>query len=154
MGGYADKIQKSAGGVLRPGEQVISAIRTQPSGTAIATGVGGLVGAAVAGKKASKAQAEAGEGSMAQNWGTGRFAVAMTGQRMLTFNYTALGKPKDLTSEHPIADIASVEQTPKKLTQGVRFGFADGSSVEVECAKLEKVGDFVTAFQSLKAGTG
>ena len=39
MGGYGDKVQKSAAGVLRPGERVISAIRTQPSGTVIATGV-------------------------------------------------------------------------------------------------------------------
>ena len=151
MGGYGDKIQKAAGAALRPGEQVVSAIRTQPSGTVVATGVGGLVGAAIAGKQASKAQAGAGEGTMAQGWATGRFAVALTDQRLLTFNYTAMGKPKDLTSEHPLSDIASVEKTPKKLTQGVRFGFADGSSVEVECAKLEKVGDFVTAFLSLKS---
>lgn len=154
MGGYADKVQKSAGGVLRPGERVISAIRTQPSGTAIATGVGGLVGQAVAGKQAAKAQAGAAEGSMAQGWATGRFAVALTDQRLLTFNYTAMGKPKDLTTEHPLSDIAAVEKTPKKLTQGVRFSFADGSAAEVECAKLEKVGDFVSAFESVKAGTG
>lgn len=153
MGGYADKIQKAAGGALRPGETILSAIRTQPSGSTVAMGVGGLVGQAIASKQASKAQAASGEGSMAANWATGRFAVALTDQRLLTFNYTAMGKPKDLTSEHPLADISSVEKTPKKLSHGVRFGFADGSAAEVECAKLEKVDDFVGAFQSVKAGT-
>lgn len=152
MGGYADKLQKAAGGSLRPGEKVISAIRTQPSGSTVAMGVGGLVGQAIASKQAAKAQAASGEGSMAANWATGRFAVALTDQRLLTFSYTAMGKPKDLTSEHPLSDISSVEKTPKKLTQGVRFGFVDGSAVEVECAKLEKVGDFLDAFQSVKAG--
>ena len=153
MAGYADKIAKSASGVLKPGEQVVSAIRTQPSGTAVGAGVGGLVGAAVAQKKAGKAQAGATEGSIAQNWAKGRFAVALTNQRLLTFNYTAMGKPKDLTSEMPLAEVASVDLEPKKLTKGVRFAFSDGSAIEVECAKLEKVDDFVSAFQQVKAGS-
>ena len=152
MGGYGDKIQKAAGGALRPGEQVLSAIRTQPSGSTVAMGVGGLVGHAIASKQAAKAQAASGEGSMAANWASGRFAVALTDQRLLTFNYTAMGKPKDLTSEHPLSDIAGIEKTPKKLSHGVRFSFVDGSAVEVECAKLEKVGDFVDAYQSVKTG--
>lgn len=150
MGGYASKVQTSAGDKLRPGEQVVSAIRTQPTGTVIGTGVGGLVGAAVAGKQAAKAQAQAGEGSIAKNWATGKFAVALTDQRLLTFNYTAMGKPKDLTSELNLDQVANVEKTKKKITNGVLFSFADGSAIEVECGKLEKVGDFVDAFQKVK----
>ena len=147
MGGYADKLQKSAADKLRPGEQVVSAIRTQPSGAAVATGVGGLVGHAIASKKAANAQAQAGEGTIAKNWATGRFAVALTDQRLLTFNYTAMGKPKDLTSELTLDQVANVEKTSKKLTHGVLVSFADGSAIEVECAKMERVGDFVEAFQ-------
>ena len=154
MGGYADKVQKSAADKLRPGEQVLSAIRTQPSGSAVATGVGGLVGQAIASKKGSNAQAKAGEGTIAKNWASGRFAVALTDQRLLTFNYTAMGKPKDLTTELSLDRVASVEKTQKKITHGVLFSFVDGSAIEVECAKLEKVGDFVDAFQKVKAGIG
>ena len=151
MGGYADKIEKMAGGILHPGEQVVSAIRTQPSGTAVGVGVGGLVGMAIADKKAKNAQAQAAEGSIAQNWAKGRFAVALTDERLLTFNYTAMGKPKDLTSELPLDRVASVDlNEKKKITHGVVFSFADGSAIEVECAKLEKVGDFVDAFRKVK----
>ena len=153
MGGYGDKIPKARGDVLQPGEKVLSAIRTQPSGSTVAMGVGGLVGNAVAGHQAKKAQEGAGEGSIAKGWAQGRFAVALTDKRLLTFNYTAMGKPKDLTSELTLDQVMTVEKTPKKLTHGVRFGFADGSAVEVECAKMEKVGDFLEAFQAAKAGS-
>jgi len=34
----------------------------------------------------------------------------------------------------------------------VRHRFTDGSAAEVECAKIEKTGDFVEAFQRVKAG--
>jgi hypothetical protein len=152
VGGYADKMQKAAGGVLQPGENVVAAIRTQPRGASTGMAVGGLVGAAIAGRQAAKAQGEAGEGSLASRWPTGRFAVGLTPKRILTFSYTAMGKPKEMTSEFPIDQIASVELDKRKISNGVLFGFSDGSSAEVECAKLEKVGDFVDAFQGVKSG--
>lgn len=152
MGGYADKLQKSAGQVLRPGEKVIAAIRAQPRGSTTGMAVGGLVGAAVAGRQAQKAHAKVGEGTLASGWPQGRLAVGLTDQRLLTFNYTALGKPKDMTGEFPLNEVSSVELEKKKVANAVRFAFVDGSAVEVECAKLEKVGDFVSAFQGVKAG--
>ncbi|MEA2433383.1 MAG: hypothetical protein QOG54_840 [Actinomycetota bacterium] len=153
VGGYTDKLSKRAEEFMRPGEKMVSAIRTQPSGSTVGMAVGGIIGATIADKKASKARAASGEGSMAANWAKGRFAVGLTDQRLLTFNYTALGKPKDLTSETPIDQVSSVAMEPKKIMKGVRFTFTDGSSAEVECAKLEKVEDFVSAFQSVKAGS-
>jgi hypothetical protein len=47
----------------------------------------------------------------------------------------------------PLDQIASLE-VDKGLTNKVRFTFTDGSAEQVECAKLEKVGDFETAFKS------
>lgn len=151
MGGYADKLQKSAAGVLRPGERIVAAIRAQPRGSVMGTAVGGLVGGVIASRQASKAQAEAGAESLAASWPQGRHAVGLTDQRLLTFNYTFMGKPKDLTGEFPIAKVASVDQGEAKITKSVRFTFADDSSIEVECAKLEKVGDFVSGFKTVKA---
>lgn len=153
MGGYADKLQQRAAGVLRPGEQVIAAVRTQPRGSTMGTAVGGVIGQAVAHRQAAKARAEAGAGSLAQSWPAGNAAVGLTGERIVIFNYTAMGKAKDLIAEFPLDQLASVELEKKKVTaNALRFHFTDGSAAEVECAKLEKTGDFVQAFQRVKAG--
>jgi hypothetical protein len=154
MGGYADKLQTRAGDILRSDERLLSAVRTQPRGTNLGTGIGGAIGAAVAHRQASKATAEAGEGSAAGNWPSGNTAVGLTNQRLVLFNYTALGKPKDLVAEFPLDQVAAVELEKKKITaNALRFSFQDGSSVEVECAKLEKTADFVEAFGSAKAAS-
>lgn len=151
MGGYADKLQKKAGDVLQPGETILAAIRTQPRGSTTGMAVGGLIGAAVASRQAAKAQAGVGGGTVASRWPGGRFAVGLTDRRVLTFSYTAMGAPKEMTGEFPLSDIAGVDVDKKKISTLVRFNFADGSAAEVECAKLEKVGDFVEAFQGAKA---
>jgi hypothetical protein len=151
--GYVDKLAKKAAEILRPGEQLVGAIRTQPSGATVGTAVGGVIGAGIANRQANKSRSEAGEGSTAANWATGRFAVGLTDQRLLTYNYTTLGKPKDLTSELPLDQVTSIELEKKKIMKGVRFGFSDGSSVELECARLENVEDFVSAFQKVKGAS-
>lgn len=151
MGNYADKLQDKAGEVLRPGERIISAVRVQPRGTTTGMAVGGLVGGAIAGRQASKAQANMVAGSSASKWPGGKFALGLTDQRLLAFNYTAMGKPKEMIGEIPLQDVAKVELESKKLMQAVRFDFSDTSSVVVECAKLEKVGDFISAFDKAKA---
>ena len=73
---------------------------------------------------------------------------------LLLFNYTAMGKPKDLVAEFPLEQVQSVELEKKKITaNALTFAFADGSAVEVERAKLEKPADFVEAFAAVKAGS-
>jgi hypothetical protein len=152
MGGYADKLGKRAGELLGPGETLLSAVRSQPRGTNLGVGIGGAVGAVVADRQASKAKAAAGEGSTAAAWPSGNTAVGLTNRRLMLFNYTALGKPKDLVAEFPLDQVTTVELEKKKVTaNALRFGFTDGSGVEVECAKLEKTADFVQAFQQAKA---
>jgi hypothetical protein len=152
VGGYADKLQKRAAEVLRPGEGVIAAVRTMPRGTTVGA-VGGVVGETLAHRQASKAQAEAGEGSLAEGWPNGNSAVGLTEQRLVIFNYTAMGKPKDLVGEFPLDQLQAVEMEKKKVTaNALHFRFVDGSAVQVECAKLEKTADFVEAFERVKAG--
>jgi hypothetical protein len=152
VGGYADKLQQKVGGVLGPGEAFAAAVRTMPRGTTMGTAVGGLIGEAVAGRQASKAQAAAGEGSLAASWPTGNAAVGLTGQRILVFNYTAMGKPKDLVGEFPLDQVQAVELEKKKMTaNALHVQFVDGSAVQLECAKMEKTADFVEAFRRVKA---
>lgn len=152
MGGYADKLQAKAGDVMQPGERVLAAIRTMPRGTTMGMGIGGLVGAAVAGHQAKKGAAEQSEGSAAAAWPAVRSAVGLTDRRLLIYNFTAMGKPKDLIGEFPLDQLASLD-VDKGMTNKVRFAFNDGSAAQVECAKLEKVGDFVSVFEDLKSGT-
>jgi hypothetical protein len=152
MGGYADKLQKRAAEVLRPGESVVAAVRTMPRGTNIGA-IGGAVGETLSHRQASKAQTAAGEGSMAAAWPSGNSAVGLTAQRLVIFNYTAMGKPKDLVAEFPLDQLQAVEMEKKKVTaNALHFRFVDGSAVQVECAKLEKTADFVEAFQRVRAG--
>jgi hypothetical protein len=77
-----------------------------------------------------------------------RSAVGLTDRRLLIFDYTLTGKPKDLVAQFPLDQVAPVS-VRKGLTNQVSFGFNDGSAVEVECAKLERVGDFEVAFQGI-----
>jgi hypothetical protein len=152
VGNYTDKLQKKAGEVLRGDERLLGAVRVQPRGATTGRAVGGLIGGAVAGRQAAKAQANAAEGSLARRWPQGQVALGLTDQRLLAFNYTALGKPKDLVAEFPLDQVASVQMDKKKVANALEFGFADGSGIVVECGKLEKTGDFISAFQNVKTG--
>jgi hypothetical protein len=151
MAGYADKLQERAGELLRQGERLLAAIRTKPRGSTVGA-AGGLIGEALSHRAASKSGVEAGAGSQAETWPRENSAVGMTDQRILIFNYTAMGKPKDLIGEFPLDQVTSVEQEKKLTANVIRFVFADGSGAEVECAKLEKTGPFVDAFQEAKSG--
>ena len=152
MGGYVNKLQGKAGEVMEPGERLLAAIRTMPRGTTMGIGIGGAVGAVVADRQAKKAQSQQGEGSAAASWPSVRSAVGLTDRRLLIFDYTFAGKPKDLIGEFPLDQIASVD-IDKGVTNKVRFSFTDGSASQVECAKLEKVGDFASAFESARSST-
>jgi hypothetical protein len=153
MTGYADKLQKKAAEHLNAGERLIAAVRTLPRGSTVGA-AGGIIGAALSGRQASKAEADAAAGSVAEAWPKENAAVGLTDKRLLLFNYTAMGKPKDLIGEFPLDQLTSVELEKKKLgANALRFAFADGSGIEVECAKLEKTGRFVDAFKEARAGS-
>jgi hypothetical protein len=138
---------------MESGERLLAAIRTMPRGTTMGIGIGGAVGAVVADKQAKKAQGQQVEGSDAKEWPSVRSAVGLTDRRLLIYDYTFMGKPNNLVGQFRLDRIASLD-LEKGVTNRVRFNFADGSAAQVECAKLEKVGDFVSAFESAKAGTG
>lgn len=153
MGGYVDKLQGKAAETLESGERLIAAIRTMPRGTTMGIGIGGAVGAVVADRQAKKGQAQQTEGSAAKEWPAVRSAVGLTDRRLLIYDYTMMGKPKDLVGQFSLSQITSID-LDKGVTNKLRFNFTDGSAAQVECAKLEKVGDFKTAFESAKTSSG
>lgn len=150
MGGYVDKLRPKAGEVMEPSEQLLAAIRTAPRGSTMGAAVGGVIGAVVADRQAKKSHAQQTQGSMAQSWPMVRSAVAVTDRRVLIFDYTFVGKPKDLVGQFPLSDITSLD-LEKGVMNRFRFTFNDGSSAQVECGKLEKVAEFQSAFESAKA---
>ena len=152
MGGYADKLQGKAGEVMEPGERLVAAIRTMPRGTTMGMGIGGALGAVVADRQAKKAHATQNEGSAAAAWPTERSAVGLTDRRLLIYDYTFMGKPNNLIGQFPLDQIASLA-VDIGVTNKVSFTFNDGSAAQLECAKLEKVGDFQSAFEKVKSGT-
>lgn len=152
MAGYVDKLQKAASDELRPGDIMLAGIRAQPRGTAAASGVGGLLGAGIAHLQTKKARAGTGEGSMASNWPAAAFALGFTDQRLLAFKRSALlGRPKDLQAEVPLDQVADVRTEKGALMRKVHVAFVDGSSIALECGKIEKVEDFISAFTTAKA---
>ena len=149
MGSYADKLRPKASEAMDSSEQLLGAIRVMPRGATMSAGIGGAVGAVVADRQAKKGSADQTDGALASSWPKGRSAVGLTSQRLLIYDYTFAGKPKDLVAQFGLDQVSSLEVN-KGLVNKVRFGFTDGSAVEVECAKLEKVGDFASAFENVK----
>lgn len=150
MGGYADKMQGKVREVMEPGEELLAAVRTMPRGTTMGIGIGGAVGVAVADRQAKKSQGQQAEGSAAKEWPAVRCAVGLTDRRLLMYDFTFIGKPNNLVGQFSLDQIASLD-VEKGVTNRLRFTFTDGSSAQVECAKLEKVGDFFSAFEGAKA---
>ena len=153
MGGYVDKLQGKAAEVMGSGESLLAAIRTVPRGTTMGMALGGAVGAVVADRQAKKGKGQELEGSIAAGWPAERSAVGLTDQRLLIFNYTFMGKPKDLIGQVRLDQVSSLE-VDKGVVNKVRFSFNDGSSTQLEVAKLDKLGDFVSAFEKIRSGAG
>lgn len=151
MGGYVDKLRPKAGEVIEPGENLLAAIRTAPRGAALAMGIGGVVGMVVADRKAKKAKERQTQGSVAADWPPVRSAVGLTDRRLLVFDYTAMGKPKSLVGQVGLDQVASLV-VEKGLSNKLTFEFSDGSAVNLECGKIEKLDDFLTALDSVKPG--
>jgi hypothetical protein len=55
-------------------------------------------------------------------------------------------------AEYPLDQVQAVELEKRKVTaNNVHFRFVDGSSAQVECAKMEKTADFVESFDRVKS---
>ena len=98
---------KAGDGVLVAGETPLAVVRAMKPGnikkTAVAGGIGGLLGAAVA-NRMDKGSPEAGFVELA------RMVLALTDQRLLVFTQSQMtGKAKALHAELPLASVTDVE---------------------------------------------
>jgi hypothetical protein len=90
-------------------------------------GIGGAVGAVVGDHQAKKGSAKQTEGSIAASWPIVRSAVGLTDRRLLIYDFTFVGKPKDLVGEFSLDQVASLD-VDKGVVNKVSIGFNDGSS--------------------------
>lgn len=135
---------------IRPGETVLEACTTNPSGTMkrmLSKELAGVVGS-LASSQSNNNGPEG--GGMADRFPEGQHFVVLTDQRLLVVKNSALtGKPKELASEWSLAEIASISVEKGKMADPFTIMFSDGSGVQVEGAKGTDPGRLGQAFASL-----
>ena len=141
MANYIKKVSKAAASDLQPGEQIVAGVFLQAGGStskAMARGVGGLVGAAVASKLRSKDDGSiVSDSGIAATMPDGPIHVGVTSQRVLVYSHGAMsGKPKDLQLTLTRGDIAGVALEPGKLTTQLTLMFSDGTGRSYEAPKI------------------
>ena len=136
------KIEKARTNLgMEASESVVAACTTNPKGSmkrSLAVGLGGVVGAAIAGRNGSSAEtteAAAADG-MADRFVAGQHALVLTDKRLFLASLSALsGKPKAVVAAWDRADVAQISVEETKLAYPMTITFADGSAVVVEGAK-------------------
>jgi len=143
----AKKVRKKAVDMLLPGEQVLAACPMQPVGTfakQVSRGaIGGLAGAAVGSRMGKGDTATIETGTAADSFPPGNLILAVTDQRVIAFEQSALGaNPKSIGGEWQRDQVLSLSLEKKKLTFVAELKFADGSVATgeiVRAAKPQKV---------------
>jgi hypothetical protein len=148
---YEDKIKEQAGPYLQPGERVLAAFIARPRGAMQART--GLAGSIIGGRKVGQQRraAEAAGLELASP-----MALTLTDQRLLVLRVSAplaLGKGgdvKDLVSEAPLTDVASIDE--KRLLVGkVVTVTVRGAAFKLEVGAGENVKGLADQFAQVKA---
>lgn len=133
---------------LRPGELVIAGCTTNPKGTIkhmVAREVGGLAGAALAGRNATSDAPT--QGTMGSRFPSGQRFLVLTDQRVFTCSLSALtGAPKTIDAEWGRGDIVSLTVEKGRMSSPLTMTFADGSAIEVEGAMGSDPASLAEAF--------
>lgn len=133
-------------------EQVLAACMTDPK-AAVGAALGGVAGVAIqsAINKKQDGKTPAAEG-MAAAWPAGRNLMAITSQRVVVCNMSAMtGKPKEVLAAWPHGDIAAFEIDKKTTSYPFEITFVDGSVARGEGAKgtgADRLGDAATSIWS------
>lgn len=141
MANWVKKIEKAVGGDLQPGEQVRAGVVVQPVGTAkkaMARGVGGLAGAAIA-SRMGKGGEDAGEATsgIADEFPESQLVLGITSTRLAVWGHSTMsGKPTGLKLSIPLGDVLGIETEPGKVTHRVTIRFADGSAAVFEAGRV------------------
>ena len=141
MASWTKKTSKALKNDLQPGESVHAAVFLQPCGTmggAVAKGVGGIVGKALADKFGADGDETLGSDSgIAARVGDAPLVLALTNQRLLVMGYSQLsGKPKNVTASFSRTDLVTVQTEKQKASYHVVARFSDGTAREYEAPRL------------------
>ncbi|MEZ5376735.1 MAG: hypothetical protein R2733_09520 [Acidimicrobiales bacterium] len=144
------KVEKAADKLgLRSGEVVVAGCTTNPKGTIkhmIGREVGGVVGAAIAGRSSSPTAAPT-EGTLGSRFPSGQRFLVLTDQRVFTCTLSAMtGSPKAIDAEWQRTEIVSVTMEKGRMASPLTIVFADGSAVEVEGAMGSDPASLADAF--------
>jgi hypothetical protein len=150
MADWGKKIQKACGSELG-GESVVSGLFVQPSGamaSAVARGVGGVVGSMVA--EARHKDASSADGTAA-SIPSKNLVLGLTSSRLVVCGHAAMsGKPKGVEMSFPLSDVSGIDVEPGKISSKLSLAFADGSTKVFDAPKMGKPEEFVAAFAQVK----
>lgn len=148
--GLEKSVKKAASGVLEPGETVLAAVKSGPSGALrnAAFRAGAIGGFGVAGARF----ADKVEGPVAEAPGTGKImAFTVTDRRVLLLSLSTMtGSPKQVVAAIPRSQIESVDTGETRVlgikTQTFTLRFAGGEESTWEVPKAyRKDGEAVVA---------
>ena len=137
MFGKSPKLLDSVAEMVPPGERVLAAVAVQPKGSGNAMAIGGIAGAAIAGR-GSKTTREASANTGVE---VTRFAaLAVTNQRVLVLKMNAMGnKATAITGELPVAAVEGIDVSKSMLrkqivvrTSGGNFDFETHKATPAE----------------------
>ncbi len=157
MADWTKKITKAVGGDIAADEQLEDGLFLNPSGTTtglMARQMGGLVGAAIAGK-VQKNRSEASElvtdSGLAAEWPEHPVVVGLTGRRMILWSHSQMsGKPKEKVGEIPLEQVARFDVEKNKATYAATIHFSDGTAKVLEAPKIQnKPERFAASFARL-----
>jgi hypothetical protein len=150
MADWGKKIEKACGSELG-GESIVAGLFVQPSGamaSAMARGVGGVVGSMVAEARHKDASSPEGTAAGIPNK---NLVLGLTSSRLVVCGHAAMtGKPKGVEMSFPLSQVSGVAVDPGKISSKLAVTFGDGSTKVFEAPKMGKPEDFASAFAQIK----
>jgi len=139
MADWAKKINKALGDRLEAGEVVRVGVLLQPAGftrTAVAKGVGGMVGVAIANRMA-RDDGEPAPAGRATSLPEDTVILGLTDRRVVVCGWAKLtGKPKELLDALRFEELVGMDLTKQATGHAVVLRFADGSQRSFEAPRM------------------
>jgi len=142
MADITKRVQKRAGGLLEPGEQVAAALLVEPKGT---YGLGSVAVAALPRTSTRWLAGRAAEGraGMAAWFPPGPCVVAATDRRVVVIPSNGLSMSQIVASFDP-SDVRVGERSSRGLGKRLVLEFVDGTSVTVDAQRGQPVEEFAS----------
>lgn len=149
MANALDKVRSHSSAVLRPGESFVAAVPLTAHGTAVRAGaysaagglIGGMVGATSSWKQQAKDAVLVDELPPSEVRVGARGAIAAaTEQRLIVFQQSAMGRPKEILGEWPVDEVHLITNLhrPGGLAKimSLLFVLPDRTVLSAECTAM------------------